>query len=134
MADTIRVRFDKHGFYHPTFGRLGRGENKGRVYVLPKEFAEKETITVDVLDRRTKPAQKIDERTITRFKYLPSTAEIIDDKSWTEAAEKARYENEEPEKEFTPTISAEAEVYLEKMGIKDTRKVPGKRGTARRKS
>ena len=35
----INVMFDKNGFYHPVYGRLGRGRNQGRVYALPDEFA-----------------------------------------------------------------------------------------------
>jgi hypothetical protein len=34
----INVRFDKVGFYHPAFGRMGRGKNAGRVYTLPDFF------------------------------------------------------------------------------------------------
>lgn len=34
----INVRFDKNGFYHPAFGRMGRGKNAGRVYSLPDFF------------------------------------------------------------------------------------------------
>ena len=37
---SINVRFDKAGFYHPAFGRMGRGKNAGRVYTLPEFFAE----------------------------------------------------------------------------------------------
>jgi hypothetical protein len=36
----INVRFDKAGFYHPAFGRMGRGKNAGRVYSLPDFFSE----------------------------------------------------------------------------------------------
>lgn len=37
----IQVQFDKHGWYHPAFGRLGRGDkNRGVVYTLPDVFAE----------------------------------------------------------------------------------------------
>jgi len=35
---TINVRFDKAGFYHPAYGRMGRGKNAGRVYALPDFF------------------------------------------------------------------------------------------------
>lgn len=36
---SINVRFDKNGFYHPAYGRMGRGKNAGRVYTLPDFFA-----------------------------------------------------------------------------------------------
>ena len=32
----IKVRFDKAGYYHPAFGRLGRGDKgSGAIYTLP---------------------------------------------------------------------------------------------------
>ncbi len=36
----INVRFDKNGFYHPAYGRLGRGKNAGQIYSLPDFFGE----------------------------------------------------------------------------------------------
>lgn len=54
----INVRFDKVGFYHPAFGRMGRGKNAGRVYNLPDFFA-------------------------TEGK-LPASAEVIEDKAQLE--------------------------------------------------
>lgn len=37
----IQVQFDKHGWYHPAFGRLGRGDkNRNVVYTLPDAFGE----------------------------------------------------------------------------------------------
>ena len=37
----IKVQFDKNGFYHPAFGRLGRGDkDRNKVYELPDGFAE----------------------------------------------------------------------------------------------
>jgi hypothetical protein len=35
----INVRFNRRGFYHPAFGRMGRGSNAGKVYSLPDAFA-----------------------------------------------------------------------------------------------
>lgn len=75
----IKVRFDKSGWHHPSFGRLGRGKFKGHVYNLPDMFGEQETIKVPVMDRSSRPPRKIGEQEITRNKYLPSTAEIIDE-------------------------------------------------------
>ena len=38
---TINVVFDKNGFYHPAFGRMGRTErNRNKVYALPDIFGE----------------------------------------------------------------------------------------------
>lgn len=76
----IRVRFDKNGFNHPAFGRLGRGKNQGRVYVLPDQFGERETIKVPIMDQTSKPPRQTGEKEITRYKFIPSTAEIIEDR------------------------------------------------------
>lgn len=55
---SINVRFDKVGFYHPAFGRMGRGKNAGRVYTLPDFFAAEGK--------------------------LPASAEVIEDKAQLE--------------------------------------------------
>lgn len=34
----VEVVFGKNGFYHPAYGRLGRGDNRGQVYSLPDNF------------------------------------------------------------------------------------------------
>ena len=36
----IQVMFDKNGFYHDAFGRMGRGKQSGVVYTLPDVFKE----------------------------------------------------------------------------------------------
>ena len=75
----IKVRFDKNGFYSRVYGRLGRGKNQDRVYTLPDHFAEIETIKVPIRDMNTKPPRETGEyKEITRYKFLPSSAEIID--------------------------------------------------------
>jgi len=74
----IRVRFDRNGFYHPSFGRLGRGRHEGRIYTLPDVFGEREAVEVDIMDTTRKPPQPSGRtKTIERYKYLPSTAEVI---------------------------------------------------------
>lgn len=85
----IRVRFDKNGFYHPAYGRLGRGANAGTVYELPDEFAAEQEIAVPVMDRNTKPPKQIGERMMTQRLLLPSTAEILDDDRWRSEKEAA---------------------------------------------
>lgn len=74
----IRVRFDKHGWYHPAFGRLGRGRTEGKIYVLPEMFAERETITVPIMDQKSMPPTQIGEKEVTRYKHLPQSVEILD--------------------------------------------------------
>ena len=47
------VRFDKNGFYHPAFGRMGQGRRRGDVYKLPDDiFAAEGALpsTAEVLD------------------------------------------------------------------------------------
>lgn len=81
----IKVRFDKNGWYHPAYGRLGRGKkNEGKTYLLPDMFGERETIKVPIIERSPKPPKQVGEKEITRFKYLPSTARIIDDETFAE--------------------------------------------------
>ena len=77
MSDTINVRFDNAGYYHPAYGRLGRGKNGNVTYLLPAEFGERETIVVPVMDPSSKPPRKVGEKKVTRYKLLPETAEII---------------------------------------------------------
>jgi len=38
---SITVVFDKSGFYHPAYGRMGLGKNQGIPYVLPDAFKNK---------------------------------------------------------------------------------------------
>lgn len=52
MSD-IFVRFDKQGFYHPAYGRLGRGKAEGFIYRLPAEFGTPGELpsSAEILDR-----------------------------------------------------------------------------------
>lgn len=106
----IRVQFDKNGWYHPAFGRLGRGDNKGRIYELPDAFGKKEEITVPVMDRSSKPPRKIDERKVTRYALLPSTARILDEDDMEALAEEARDANEPEPKPVRPRVADKAEL------------------------
>lgn len=101
----IKVRFDNNGWYHPAYGRLGRGKNAGLVYRLPDMFGEKETIKVPVMDRTAKPPKQIAEKEVTRFKYLPETAEVLDDEAWEDLVEEAKDAGEDPPKTVKPTAS-----------------------------
>jgi hypothetical protein len=76
----INVRFDKSGFYHPAFGRMGRGKNAGRVYSLPDFFAA---------------AGK-----------LPGSAEIIEDKAKLDEI----LEEEEQTKPIKPKVVDEVQL------------------------
>jgi hypothetical protein len=110
---SIRVRFDNDGWYHPMFGRLGRGDgNAGKIYVLPDMFGEKETIKVPVMDRTSKPPRQIGEKEITRYKYLPSSVEILDDEAMQALADEAEELGEDPPKTVRP---AQSEMTSEKQ-------------------
>lgn len=98
----IRVRFDKHGWHHPAFGRLGRGKGAGTIYTLPDQFGETETVKVPVMDNTSRPPRQVGEKEITRFRYLPSTVEIIDDEKLAEIVEQAEDEGETPPKVVKP--------------------------------
>jgi hypothetical protein len=119
----IQVRFDKHGWHHPMFGRLGRGSNAGRIYTLPDHFGEEETITVPIMDPTSRPPRQVDEMKVTRFKYLPRTAEIIDSERLEELIEEAEDAGEEPPKPVKPRVSEMAKDEETVAGV-------GKRATA----
>jgi hypothetical protein len=78
----VNVRFDKNGFYHPAFGRMGRGKNAGRVYSLPEFFVKEGK--------------------------LPATAEIIEDKEQLETI----LEDEGQTKPIKPKIVDEVQLKL----------------------
>ena len=86
----INVRFDKNGFYHPAYGRMGRGKNAGRVYTLPDFFsgegklpasaeviADKEQLE-EILEEenQTKPIKPkvVDEEQLKRAERAPKPA------------------------------------------------------------
>lgn len=76
----INVRFDKNGFYHPAFGRMGRGKNAGRVYSLPDFFSA--------------PGK------------LPSSAQVIEDKAKLEEI----LEEEDQPKPIKPKVIDEEQL------------------------
>ena len=97
----IRVRFDKNGFYHPAYGRLGRGKNEGRVYVLPDAFGETEEVKIAIMNPSHKPPIPTGEyKTRKRFKLLPSTAEIISQDEVKELQELAEEGDEEAKEQL----------------------------------
>lgn len=108
----MKVRFDKHGFYHPSFGRIGRGKNNGQWYTLPSVFGEKETITVPLMDNTSKPPRKVGEKKIERYKFLPQTAEVLEDKDFTAIKQEAEEEGKEPPKAVSPARAADADDHM----------------------
>jgi len=119
----IKVRFDKDGWYHPAFGRLGRGDKAaGTIYNLPDMFGEKETVKVPLRDPQTKrPTGEF--REYERFKFLPRTAEVLDDTDLEILKDEAEETGEAPPKVVRPKVDpAEAE------------KLPGKGKVAKAQS
>lgn len=133
---SIKVRFDKNGYYHPAFGRLGRGKNAGRVYVLPDEFGQREIVEVEVRDPKTKEVVEV--RKKERFKLLPRTAEIIDEDRMEELKDEALEHGEDPPKPIKPRVVGKE--HLEKVTGKGRVSTPqsgqerttGRRASSRR--
>jgi hypothetical protein len=101
----ILVRFSRDGWYHPAFGRLGRGKGADTIYRLPDQFAERETIKVPVMDHSSKPPRQIAEKTIERYKFLPESVHIIEPEEFAELVQLAEDENEAAPKAITPRIA-----------------------------
>lgn len=109
----MKVKFDKHGFYHPAFGRLGRGNGAGSWYTLPAVFAEKETITVPLMDNTSKPPRHVGDKEVTRFKFLPQSATVLkDDKDFEAMQKQAEEDGEEPLKAVRPKPASDASEYM----------------------
>jgi len=73
---SIEVVFGKNGFYHPAYGRLGRGNNKGTVYTLPDEFKEKGMLpsSATIL-----PKAKVDDVLEANDQRKPVKPKIVDE-------------------------------------------------------
>jgi len=103
----INVRFDKNGYYHPAYGRMGRGKNAGRIYSLPDCFADEGK--------------------------LPMSATIIRDKETLEAI----LEEEEQTKPIKPKLVDEEQLKRAEEGTVSpvsNRRPPVTSRTSRRKS
>lgn len=73
----INVRFDKVGFYHPAYGRMGRGKNAGRVYTLPDFFADegKLPVSAEVIADREQLEEVLEEEGQTK----PIKPKVVDE-------------------------------------------------------
>ena len=83
----VRVKFDNNGFYHPSYGKMGKGRNLGVIYTLPSFFRDEETISVEHRDPKT---QAVSIKKVTRRKHLPASAQIIDEEQLQELREVAQ--------------------------------------------
>jgi hypothetical protein len=135
----IKVRFDKDGWYHPAYGRLGRGDkHAGTVYTLPDMFGEKETVEVELRDPRTKlPTGEVRKR--ERYKFLPRTAEVFDDVDLELLKQDAEESGEEPPRVVRPKPDqTELDRVAGKGKVAKTQsaqeRTTGQKTTARRKS
>lgn len=126
----IRVRFDKNGWYHPAYGRLGRGKFANTIYVLPDMFGEKETIKVPRMDHSSIPPKQVGEKEITRYKYLPSSVEIIDDETLKEAQDEAKLYGEDGPTVIKPVESELVEGGAEQIAGRG--REPAKQGAIER--
>ena len=93
----INVRFDKSGFYHPAFGRMGRGKNAGRVYSLPDFFAAegKLPLTAEIIENKA----KLDEILEEEEQAKPIKPKVVDEvqlQRAENAAEPAAASNRRP--------------------------------------
>ena len=88
----FQVKFAKNGFYHAAFGRLGRGQrNGGKIYTMPDWLRETEEVKVPVRDPVTQKGTG-KEKVITRFKHMPTSAQIIEKVDLEEVLEEAEQE------------------------------------------
>ncbi len=73
----INVRFDKVGFYHPAYGRMGRGKNAGRVYTLPDFFMTegKLPLSAEIIEDKEKLAEILEEENQPR----PIKPKVVDE-------------------------------------------------------
>lgn len=73
----INVRFDKSGFYHPAYGRMGRGKNAGRVYTLPDFFAAQGKLprSADIIEDKEKLEEILEEENQTK----PIKPKVVDE-------------------------------------------------------
>ena len=77
---TVNVIFGKNGFYHPAYGRMGRGDkSRGLIYVLPDAFKAEG--------------------------MLPSSAELVDPEDLEEVLEEI-----EQKKPIKPTVVDETQL------------------------
>ena len=73
----INVRFDKNGFYHPAYGRMGRGRNLGSVYTLPDFFATegKLPLSADIIADKEQLEEILEEENQTK----PIKPKVVDE-------------------------------------------------------
>jgi len=83
----INVRFDKVGFYHPAFGRMGRGKNAGRVYSLPDFFADagKLPVSAEIIEDKEQLEEILEEESQPK----PIKPKVVDEEQLKRAQQTA---------------------------------------------
>lgn len=130
----MKVKFDKNGFYHPAYGRLGRGNSVNQWYTLPAVFGEKETIDIPIWDATSKPKREVGTKSVTRYKYLPQSAEILEDEAFDDMKKQLEDDGEEAPKPMRPKAASDASEHLPTAQSKAKAQSPSERTTGKRKS
>jgi len=80
---SITVVFDRSGFYHPAYGRMGLGKNSGVPYKLPDAFKGKGMLpaTAKILKGGDELEKALDEAEVTK----PLTPKIVDETQYEQA-------------------------------------------------
>lgn len=84
----INVRFDKVGFYHPAYGRMGRGKNAGRVYTLPDFFATEGKLpgSAEIIEDKEKLEEILEEENQTK----PIKPKVVDEEQLKRSEQAAK--------------------------------------------
>ena len=127
----MKVKFDKHGFYHAAYGRLGRGNSVNQWYTLPAVFGEKETIKVPIYDPTSKPKREVDTKTITRYKYLPQSATILEEADFDGMKKQLEDDGEDAPKAIKPKAASDAGEHLPTAQSKRKAQSPSARTTGK---
>jgi|TARA_R110000772_G_scaffold226148_1_gene336824 hypothetical protein len=130
----MKVKFDKHGFYHPAFGRLGRGRNVNTWYTLPAVFSEQETIDIPIWDATSKPKREVGTKSVTRYKYLPQSAEILEEAAFDDMKKQLEDDGEDAPKPVKPKAASDAAEYMPTAQSKAKAQSPIERTTGKSKS
>lgn len=84
----INVRFDKVGFYHPAYGRMGRGKSAGHVYTLPDFFAAEGRLpaSADIIADKEQLEEILEEESQTK----PIKPKVVDEEQLKRSEQTAK--------------------------------------------
>jgi hypothetical protein len=127
----MKVKFDKHGFYHPAYGRMGRGNSVNQWYTLAAVFGEKETLEVPIYDPTSKPPREVGKKKVTRYKYLPQTATILEEEQFDVMKKQLEDDGEDAPKAIKPKAASDASEHLPTAQSKRKAQSPSERTTGK---